>query len=318
MAYIDTLIEKFPIRKTKLQKECFRNWVMDECVKLGYTAQVETKGSSNNVVIGDADKAEAIFTAHYDTPAVMPVPNFITPCNVLVYLLYQIVLTVAIFAVSGLVAGSLGWLAKIIFGDGELAFWVGYLAELVSLFGLLGLMLFGPANKNNANDNTSGVAAVFALMEKLPAEQRSKAAFILWDNEEKGMLGSKAFAKEHPKLAHLALVVNLDCVGLGENIIMVVNKLARKLPAVDTLEKAMQNTSGRAFQMFRSVSWLLNSDHKSFKCGVMVCACRKAKVLGYYTPYIHTGKDTVIDQENIPYLAEGLSAFVAALPEENV
>lgn len=305
--------ENYPIRKTEEQKAAFRTWAVQQAAELGYTARVDSLGRKkqhNNVVIGDPHSAQVIFTAHYDTPARGLFPNLMLPRNIPMFILYQF-LVIGVLILIAIAAGiGVGLLTQ----QPDLAMIVG---EAV-YFALLFLMLIGPANKHNANDNTSGVAAVFALMEKLPAEQRSKAAFILWDNEEKGMLGSKAYAKEHPKLGHLALVVNLDCVGLGENIIMVVNKLARKLPAVDTLEKAMQNTSGRAFQMFRSVSWLLNSDHKSFKCGVMVCACRKAKVLGYYTPYIHTGKDTVIDQENIPYLAEGLSAFVATLPEENV
>ena len=312
MNYHTQINDQFPIRKTEEQKAAFRTWAVQQAASLGYTARVDSlgkKGQHNNVVIGDPHSAQVIFTAHYDTPARGLFPNLMLPRNIPMFILYQF-LVIGVLILIAIASGiGVGLLTQ----QPDLAMIVG---EAV-YFALLFLMLIGPANRHNANDNTSGVAAVFALMEKLPAEQRSKAAFILWDNEEKGMLGSKAFAKEHPKLAHLALVVNLDCVGLGENIIMVVNKLARKLPAVDTLEKAMQNTSGRAFQMFRSVSWLLNSDHKSFKCGVMVCACRKAKVLGYYTPYIHTGKDTVIDGENIPYLAEGLSAFVAALPEEN-
>lgn len=313
MAYIDTLIEKFPIRKTKLQKECFRNWVMDECVKLGYTAQVETKGSSNNVVIGDADKAEAIFTAHYDTPAVMPVPNFITPCNVLVYLLYQIVLTVAIFAVSGLVAGSLGWLAKIIFGDGELAFWVGYLAELVSLFGLLGLMLFGPANKNNANDNTSGVASVLETMARIPAEKRSKVAFILFDNEEKGMLGSSAFASKHKDVKKNTLLVNMDCVGLGENILFFSPKKARGHAHYEKLVAGMNAQAGRNLEMFNMEGHLYPSDQSQFKHGIAVCSCKKAKVIGYYCDKIHTKHDTIADAGNIAFIADGLAAFAQSL-----
>ncbi len=313
MAYIDTLIEKFPIRKTKLQKEEFRNWVMDECVKLGYTAQVETKGSSNNVVIGDADKAEAIFTAHYDTPAVMPVPNFITPCNVLVYLLYQIVLTVAIFAVSGLVAGSLGWLAKIIFGDGELAFWVGYLAELVSLFGLLGLMLFGPANKNNANDNTSGVASVLETMARIPAEKRGKVAFILFDNEEKGMLGSSAFASKHKDVKKNTLLVNMDCVGLGENILFFSPKKARGHAHYEKLVAGMNAQAGRNLEMFNMEGHLYPSDQSQFKHGIAVCSCKKAKVIGYYCDKIHTKHDTIADAGNIAFIADGLAAFAQSL-----
>ena len=313
MAYIDTLIEKFPIRKTKLQKECFRNWVMDECMKLGYTAQVETKGSSNNVVIGDADKAEAIFTAHYDTPAVMPVPNFITPCNVLVYILYQLVLTIALLAVSGVVAGSLGWLANSIFGDGEMAFWVGYLAELVSLFGLLGLMLFGPANKNNANDNTSGVASVLETMARIPAEKRGKVAFILFDNEEKGMLGSSAFASKHKDVKKNTLLVNMDCVGLGENILFFSPKKARGHAHYEKLVAGMNAQAGRNLEMFNMEGHLYPSDQSQFKHGIAVCSCKKAKVIGYYCDKIHTKHDTIADAGNIAFIADGLAAFAQSL-----
>ncbi len=313
MAYIDTLIEKFPIRKNKLQKEEFRNWVMDECVKLGYTAQVETKGSSNNVVIGDADNAEAIFTAHYDTPAVMPVPNFITPCNVLVYILYQVALTIAILAVSGVVAGSLGWLANSIFGDGEVAFWAGYLAELVALFGLFYLLMFGPANKNNANDNTSGVASVLETMARIPAEKRSKVAFILFDNEEKGMLGSSAFAAKHKQVKKQTLLVNMDCVGLGENILFFSPKKARKHAHYEKLLASMNAQTGRNLEMFNMEGHLYPSDQSQFKHGIAVCSCKKAKVIGYYCDKIHTKHDTIADAGNIAFIADGLADFAQSL-----
>lgn len=313
MAYIDTLIEQFPIRKTKLQKECFRNWVMDECVKLGYTAQVETKGSSNNVVIGDADKAEAIFTAHYDTPAVMPVPNFITPCNVLVYILYQLVLTVAMLAVTGVVAGGTGWLAKTIFGDGELAFWVGYLAELVALFGLFFLLMCGPANKHNANDNTSGVASVLETMARIPAEKRGKVAFILFDNEEKGMLGSSAFASKHKDVKKNTLLVNMDCVGLGENILFFSPKKARNHAHYEKLLAGMNGQNGRNLEMFNMEGHLYPSDQSQFKHGIAVCSCKKAKVIGYYCDRIHTKHDTIADAGNIAFIADGLAAFAQSL-----
>lgn len=313
MAYIDTLIEQFPIRKNKLQKEEFRNWVTDECVKLGYTAQVETKGSSNNVVIGDADKAEAIFTAHYDTPAVMPVPNFITPCNVLVYILYQLVLTVAMLAVTGVVAGGTGWLAKAIFGDGELAFWVGYLAELVALFGLFFLLMCGPANKHNANDNTSGVASVLETMARIPEDKRGKVAFILFDNEEKGMLGSSAFAGKHKDVKKNTLLVNMDCVGLGENVLFFSPKKAREHEHYEKLLAGMNAQTGRNLEFFNMEGHLYPSDQAQFKCGVAVCACKKGKRIGYYCDKIHTRHDTIADAGNIAFIADGLAAFAQSL-----
>ena len=95
MSIIETLVEKFPVRKSGKQKEAFRDWFIDWAREQGYTAQATTPRGifrSTNVVVGDPETAEVTFTAHYDTPAVMPLPNFITPCNVLVYILYQLLL----------------------------------------------------------------------------------------------------------------------------------------------------------------------------------------------------------------------------------
>ena len=109
MSIIETLVEKFPIRKTKEQKAAFREWVTGWAQEQGYTANVESKKglfTSHNVVIGDPETAQVTFTAHYDTPAVMPMPNFITPCNILVYLLYNVLVALLILLVPAAVVGN--------------------------------------------------------------------------------------------------------------------------------------------------------------------------------------------------------------------
>ena len=313
MAYIDTLIEKFPIRKTKLQKEEFRNWVMDECVKLGYTAQVEAKGSSNNVVIGDADKAEAIFTAHYDTPPVIPVPNFITPCNVLVYILYQLVISVLLIGLGVGLGALVGVLVGALSGNGEVGAMVGALGTMVGMWALIILMMFGPANKNNANDNTSGVASVLETMARIPEEKRGKVAFILFDNEEKGMLGSSAFASKHKDVKKNTLLVNMDCVGLGENILFFSPKKARGHAHYEKLVAGMNAQAGRNLEMFNMEGHLYPSDQSHFKHGIAVCSCKRAKVIGFYCDRIHTKHDTIADAGNIAFIADGLAAFAQSL-----
>ncbi|MBQ8556563.1 MAG: hypothetical protein IJ438_11930 [Clostridia bacterium] len=79
MSIIETLLEKHPIRKTNTQKEAFRTWMVEQAEKMGYAAQVETAGQNKNVVIGDPETADVIFSAHYDTPPVMPWPNIVLP-----------------------------------------------------------------------------------------------------------------------------------------------------------------------------------------------------------------------------------------------
>ena len=317
MAYIDTLIEKFPIRKNKAQKEAFRAWVLEESEKLGYTAQVEKKGSSNNVVIGDADSAEAIFTAHYDTPAVMPVPNFITPCNILIYLLYQVALTIVLMVVGcGAGAGIgtlLGLLAKTLGGGAEVIAVMAAMGMMIGLWALIILMMFGPANKNNANDNTSGVASVLETMARIPEEKRSKVAFILFDNEEKGMLGSSAHAAKHKNVKKNTLLVNMDCVGLGDNILFFSPKKARNHAHFEKLQAGLNAQSGRNLLWRNMESSIYPSDQMQYKHGIAVCSCKKAKVIGYYCDRIHTKRDTIADAGNIAFIADGLAAFAQSL-----
>ena len=309
MSYLQTLVERFPVRKSKEQKEKFRQWVVfDQAPALGYTARVEeTTGfpTSSNVVIGDPETAEVVFTAHYDTPATIGFPNIMIPRNLPLFYAYQILLVGTMLAVA-FVAGAIGAAAGL---SVMAAYWVGWLVYMA----LLVLMMGGIPNPHNVNDNTSGVAAVLELMERLPEEVRGKAAFILFDNEEKGLLGSKGYAKAHPEIQHMRLVVNLDCVGVGETMLVIASKLAANLPGYAKLEDALRAHGGREVKFFGKSGSACNSDQKSFKCGVCVVACKKRPVVGYYCAGIHTPKDTVADQGNLDFLAEGLTQFVTEL-----
>ena len=316
MSIIETLVEKFPIRKSDKQKQAFREWFIGWAGEQGYTAEAtKPKGMfrSSNVVVGDPETAEVVFTAHYDTPAVMPLPNFITPRNVLVYILYQLLL-VPILLIPGALAGALtGHVLRVLTDNAFMASEIGAAVGFVSVYMTLGIMMFGPANKNNVNDNTSGVAAVMELMSRLPEEQRAKAAFILFDNEEKGMLGSAAYAKAHKVVRKEKLIINMDCVGDGENLLFFANKKTRKLDAFPLLEEAMQSAKGRNFLMNKLENCVYPSDQSQFKHGIAVCACNRMKVIGYFCDKIHTKKDTVCEQINLDFLADGLSRFVSRL-----
>ncbi|MCH5287227.1 MAG: M28 family peptidase [Christensenellaceae bacterium] len=309
MSWLETLVEKFPVRKSAAQKEAFRQWmVFDAAKSLGYEARVEENSGfvkSRNVVVGDPETAEVVFTAHYDTPATIGLPNIMIPRNLPLFYGYQILLVGGLLLIA-LAAGLLGALAGL---SPEGAYWVGWLTYMALLF----MLLAGVPNPHNVNDNTSGVAAVLGLMEKLPAEQRGKAAFILFDNEEKGLLGSRAYAKAHQRVQYTGLVVNMDCVGVGETMLVIASKLAAKLPAYARLEEALRSHGGREVKFFGTAGSACSSDQKNFKCGVVVVACRKRPMVGYYCPRIHTPKDTFADQGNLDYLAESFAGFVTGL-----
>lgn len=305
MSYIQTLNEQFPIRRKDEQKKAFRAWFLQTAREMGYDAQVESNGGHNNVVIGDPETAQAIFTAHYDTPAASFLPNVMTPRNRLFFWAYQM-LQVGILVLLGV---AVGVPLAVISGDDYLGFLAGYAVYM----GLLFLMIFGPANKHNVNDNTSGVAAILELMSRIPEENRAKTAFILFDNEEKGCRGSKAYAKAHPAVKENGFLINLDCVGDGEHILVLAGAKARELPAYAALSDAMNGQEGRQLHLFPLESSVFNSDQKNFKVAAAVCACNEGKRIGYCCDRIHTSEDTVCEQANLDFLAEGFAAFVARL-----
>lgn len=305
MTIREQITQRFPVRRTPEQKDAFRRWILDESGKMGYSARVEEAGKHQNVVIGDPETAQAIFTAHYDTPAGFFLPNFMTPRNRVFKWVKQVGM-ILLFVFFGTIVGVPVWLLT---GNGRAGFLAGYVVYMLLAVG----MLIGPANKNNVNDNTSGVAAVLEAMARIPEGDRQKAAFILFDNEEKGLLGSKAYAKAHPAVKESGFVVNLDCVGDGAHILLISSEQAREAAAYTALTKGMASASGRELHIFPLETSVGSSDHKNFKTASVIYACNVKKGIGFYCDKIHTRKDTVCDQANLDFLAEGLSAFVARL-----
>lgn len=106
-------------------------------------------------------------------------------------------------ALAGLLAGS---------------FDVGYYVWFLCVWAVIALVMIGPANKHNANDNTSGVVTLLEIARSLPESQRGKVCFVLFDLEEAGLIGSAAYRKAHKKASDSQLVLNLDCVGDGDHI----------------------------------------------------------------------------------------------------
>ena len=308
MTILEEILTRFPVRKSRAQKEAFRRWAVERAEALGYPAKVEMAkllGVNHNLVIGDPETAEIIVTAHYDTPANMPLPNFITPRNVPVYLVYQVAL-VALLAVPAVAAGAAvyAWLDVFL-----AAYWTGFAVYM----GLLMLLMLGPANPHNANDNTSGVAAVMELLASVPEDRRGRVAFILFDNEEKGMLGSAAYARNHKRVKQEKLLINLDCVGVGESILFFVPKKVRDLPLWQRLMQAVTPRAGKAVAFYPMEKALYPSDQANFTHGVAVCACRRHPVLGEYCSRIHTRRDTLCDPACLEAVTAGLAGMIQAL-----
>lgn len=303
MTICEKITELFPVRKTAEQKKNFRQWVTEEMGKMGYSVRVEEsdKGRQQNIVVGDPEAAEVIFTAHYDTPSTILLPDLQIPRNFPVYLLWQMAVIGGMLLLSFLAGAGLGLLTKS--GD------VMILAFFGAFLALMTLQLNGFANQHNVNDNTSGVAALLETMARIPEENRDKTAFILFDNMEKGRKGSKAYARDHLEVQHTHFVVNVDSVGEGDVFVAFVPALAKNLPQYAQLEQLLAAIPDRETRFHSSVTTRGSSDFRSFKCGVGLTAYRQVSGVGLYLGKLHTAKDTQADQRNIECLAQAFAAL---------
>lgn len=297
------ILQEFPVRKSGVQKQCFRKGVGAYLESLGYPVSFE-KGSfgSHNILAGDPETARYLVTAHYDTCTRLPFPNFITPCNAFVFYLTKIGLWTAMVLLGGLIGAAGG----LLLGQD----WIPAFSAM-SVGGIFALLLLGPANKTNVNDNSSGVITLLEIARSLPENQRKKVCFVLFDLEEAGLIGSSSYRKIHRKAAENQLVLNLDCVGDGDHLLMIPTKKLKK-------DKKKLTSLYRACGYFGKKSLLLKekgfcvypSDQRCFPYGVGICALNKGKC-GLYLSRIHTRKDTVLDLTNVNILRAALISFIS-------
>lgn len=301
---MDVLAE-FPVRKGKRKKQAFRGAVRSYGERLGYV-YAEEKGALGvrNVLFGDPEKAEYLVTAHYDTCARLPFPNFITPCNVGIYLLYQIVVAL-LFCVP--VLGAV-WLAARLTESPLAVLLTGYGCLIL----LAWLLLCGPANRHNANDNTSGVILVLELMGTLPTELREKVCFVLFDLEEAGLIGSASYRSRHKKAVRRQLVLNADCIGDGDELLLIPSKtLRKKQPGRLEHWKTLCAGSGeKTVTVWDRGVCLFPSDQANFPLGVGIAAFRRSKRFGLYCARIHTPKDTVCEEKNVTLVRDVLAGII--------
>lgn len=297
------VVTLFPVRKSSVQKQSFREAVQEYLENLGYSVSVE-KGScrSRNLVAGDPDGAKYLVTAHYDTCARMLIPNLITPCNFWLFMGDQLLVCLLLIVPSLAVGALAGYLFH--------EFLVGYFVFLVLLWSLIILMLVGPANTSNVNDNTSGVVSVLEIAKALPENCRKDVCFVLFDLEEAGLIGSASYQKAHKKATASQLVLNLDCVGDGDEIYLFpTQKLLKDEKKLATLDR-LTGTYGRKRVSVRKKGFAIYpSDQAHFPYGVGICALNRSRA-GLYLSRIHTPKDTVLEETNVNLLRAGIISLM--------
>lgn len=308
----DIILQDYEIRKSNKEKQRFIDYIKLRLGKAGYDAEsditIEEKGKgifkSRNIVVGNPSTAKILLGAHYDTCAMLPFPNFMSPTNPVLFIVSQIFIVIIVLAMD-LAAGII---AMFITQDGEIA----YLISLVFLYVLLIHMLFGYRNSHTANDNTSGTIAITRILEVLPKEVREKVCVVYFDNEEKGLLGSSFFYKKHKKEVKDKLFINMDCVGDGKEVLFLLKKNARKDADCNCMLEVLKECENEhdVELLIRNMKpMMFPSDQVHFSKGIGVCAVKKSSI-GRYVARIHTPFDTICREENINYIVDSMKKFV--------
>jgi len=297
-----TILESYQVRKSKKQKKAFADLLTQYFPEL--QVQTGNLAGSRNLILGNVEKAKVVLSAHYDTCSRLPFPNFITPKNVFFYILYNIAVLIPLLAVFFLARWGLAQL--------RLEYWTEYWLSLGAYFLLLLPLIAGPANKNTANDNTSGVITLCELYAQLSPEERKKVAIVLFDHEESGLFGSAMFRRQYKKQMKDKLLINFDCVSDGDYLLLAVSKAARG-KHMAALEKSFVSKEEKNVMLENSEKVFYPSDQAGFKCTVAVAALKHNRFLGYYMDKIHTNKDTNFDKRNIELLCSCTRLFISQL-----
>ena len=300
------ILDRWQVRKTKQQKTDFIGFMKKNFPEM----KIEEGGriiKSRNLVIGDVQKADFILTAHYDTCAVLPFPNVLSPINMAFTLFYNILICLPFFAVMAIICRLLSFVIDVFL----IRYWISFAIMLVLLFTVF---MGGKPNKHTANDNTSGVITLLELMNRLSPEQKERTAFVFFDNEENGMLGSAFFAKKYKGCLADKLVINFDCVSDGDHILVAMNNEV-KTKYDPFVKDAFVSENGKA--VYVSSNAFYPSDQMMFPVSIAVAALKRKKGIGLYLDRIHTKRDTVFDESNIEYICEKIASLLDEISKWN-
>ena len=302
------ILEMFPVRKTKQQKQRFRDDLCSYISSLDYEVQVESgKWGCRNVVVGDPETAKYLLTAHYDTPSRSPYPNACAPCS----RGHRMLMAMPVILCAYLFGIAAGIITAILTSSKIVTF--GVIFGVICLFIGIAIMLIrmGPANPNNVNDNSSGVITLLEIMRSMPENQRAKVCFVFFDLEEAGLVGSSSYRKKHKDATSRQLILNLDCVGDGDQLMMIpTKKLRNDRKKLTSLYKACGYFGTKSLTVCEKKTAVLMSDHMRFPYGVGIAAFEEHKRFGPYFTRIHTPKDTILEETNVNILRAALTSFI--------
>ncbi len=309
---LSALAEKHPCRYTSDQKAAFILDARRLLRSAGYSEKqlVEQRlggmFNTRNLIIGDPS-AEYLITAHYDTPGrngfllgTAPLVGQ-TGANIIMLLL-------AVPFIIGEIALITHVLEQ---PDHTFLSVAGAILSMPVLLTVLTLLPMLIRNRSNRNDNTSGTMCVLecALKALEQPDLLKKCCFVLFDNEEWGLIGSLGFAAERKKKGideKQHFIINLDCVGVGDVLASVTTGRpgSRCDALIDYIKQRGINTEQIRSQL------VFMSDHAVFPDSVMLSTMSRSKLGPLYIPNIHSSKDTECDERLVAQLAEYLAGFI--------
>lgn len=311
---IKTLLENFQVRKTKHQKNNFKCWLGEHLSSYGYVLKEDRYSKSGaNLIVGDVGSADIIITAHYDTPPNAIFPILMMFSNWATFILSQIVVLIPIFLILFI---YVYFNSTILVTPDSSSISFPIFAPILILLAYAIQIAIGFANKHTANDNTSGVATLISILEKLNPKHRGKVCAVFFDQEELGLIGSSRFYKKYNSMVKNKPVINFDCVSDGDTLCFVCKKAFRKSKYNEILSTSIANVpllENKHFHVVKAINFPFTSDQLNFPHGVGVVAAKRVPVLGYYIDKIHTSLDTKFDENNI----DTLTNVIVNMMDEN-
>ncbi len=297
---------RFPKRVRRKDKERF----LDELDQELQTRNFETERLSvryllqNRLLLTRCEKPKVIFTAHYDTPTIMPF-----------WVSFFFKFLGHTRQISGGILLILILYAPLILTPFLAADFPIFLSAINIFYLILGLSFFTIfiPNPNNREDNTSGVIGLLALADWLQDKPGLKkyVQFVFFDNEELGLLGSnglKAYWDKQGFPYQEAAVINLDCITRGRIPLIVHHgndSIANEI--LPHLQKHLPQTT-----LFKLPHLPLSDNYTFRKIGAIDISYADNSLIpgGYYIPKIHSPADNDFSAERLPPLINALTDYL--------
>lgn len=265
------ILEQYSTRKTRRQKDAFIRLLQSNFPDI--TVQEGSFPKCRNLIFGDPENARVVLTTHYDTGSIFQFPSIILPKSAFFTLFFDLL---RVLPLIGLII-----IANLLTGLYTDSYLVHYGISVLLYVSYLLVPLLGPASKNTANRNSSGVITLCELMGTLSDQQLKHVAFVFFDHRETGFLGSSLFHKRFKRVMSDKLVINFDNVTNGDHILVSASKDAQS-----NYEKLLKTiflpTDQKSILFADAEKTYYPADHMHFKCSVAVSALEYSRFWGFF------------------------------------